>query len=291
MLAATKSAVAICAMVTLSGAAFGAAIDRTLYAIGVNPNTGNQALIRFDPDNPSDEEYIGELGIVLPEFNTFLSYNPDDDAFYASYFDKMYRINRYTGVTTDLNMVNTFRLQGSAYIPSLGKTVVAHSLSGDAWDRRIAAVNPDGTLTELANFNDGSLVGFQDIDELVYDPSTGDLFGYRFVDSEYYQIDIDTWSIVNIGTYTGSPMVFRGDVNPENGELYFDGADIIPGPGGTQFNGQLDIWTRSMPGHVLGASTGSISLLSKVDGLAFVPTPGAASVLGLAGLVVLRRRR
>ena len=282
---------AVAAMVCAAGAAHGAAIDRTLYAIGVNPNTGNQALIRFDPDNPTDEEYIGELGITLPDFNTFLSYNPNDDAFYASSLDKMYRIDRYSGVTTDLNMVNTFRLQGSTYLPSIGKTVVAHSLSGDAWDRRIAAVNPDGTLTELANFNDGSLSVFQDIDEMVYDPSTGDIFGYRFVDSEYYRIDTDTWTVIDIGTYTGSPAVFRGDVDPVTGDLYFDGADVIPGPGGTQFNGQLDIWTRSMPSHTLGGNTGSITLLEKIDGLAFVPAPGSAGLLGLAGLVALRRRR
>lgn len=288
---ATKmTVVVVAALVSAVGAAQGAAIDRTLYAIGVNPNTSNQALIRFDPDNPSDEEYIGELGITLPDFNTFLSYNPDEDAFYASYLNKMYRINRYTGVSDDLNVVNTFRLQGSAYVPSLGQTVVAYSQTGDAWDRRIGAVNPDGSITELANFN-GVLTVFQDIDELVYDAGTGDLFGYRFVDSEYYQIDIDTWTVVDIGTYTGQPQVFRGDVNPENGDLYFDGAEVIQGPGGTQFNGELDIWTRSMPDHTLGASTGSITLLEKIDGLAFVPAPGAVALLGLAGLATTRRRR
>jgi hypothetical protein len=290
----TQTSIVLAALALAAGAAHGAAIDRTLYAIGVNPNTGNQALVRFDPDNPSDEEYIGELGITLPEFNVFLSYNPDEDAFFASSDDEMYRVDRYTGLTTQLNVTGAARLQGSAYVPAIGGTIVAHTNAGDAGflDRRLSSVDPiTGALTPLADFNGGALSGLQEFDEVAYDAASGYVVAYDYQLAEYHEIDPATWLIVGTSTLVGTPAVFRGDINPANGDLYYNDVAVVQGPGGTEFNGLLDIWVRDLPGHALIGTTGSITLLEKIDGLAFVPAPGAAPLLGLAALAAVRRRR
>jgi hypothetical protein len=287
-----RALIGAAAVGAIAGTATGAAIDRTLYALADGSTTpGDQRLIRFDPDNPSDAEVIGSTGLAGLGF---LSYDPGIDAFYAVSIDTIHVVDRYTGVATPLpNASGRFRVQGMDYVPGIQRTLIAYQDTGDPnqLDKRLGWINPDGTIDPLFDFNgDPNFVDFEEFDEIVFDPATGHVFAYDFQPAQVWEISLADGSVVSSMMLTDiPPEVFRADINPENGLLYFNGAEPSGGPG--PFAGETDIFTRTIPGQAIGGPTGTVALVDQIDGMSFVPSPGTGALASLAILAGLRRRR
>ncbi len=272
--------------------------DRTLYAIGRKFDSHYQSLMRFDPDDPSDSEAVGVLS-PNSTYLRFLSYNPSSNAFFASPGDSnpttMYRIDPVTGAATALGNSGAATLKGSAFVPSLGGTVVAHSNAGDAsgLERRLSLLDPiTGALSPLADFTSGGLTAQQEFEELTYDANRALLIAYTL--GTYVEIDPADWSIVGSGVLPGlpgAPGVFYGDFDPTTGTVFSVGTTAIQDSEGHDILGSTSLSIRDLPANDIIGTAGIINGPRGIDGLAFIPTPGTIGVLGLGGLAVLRRRR
>jgi hypothetical protein len=286
----TTGILALAAGAALSAAAVAGPMDRTLYAIAnssLDPGTG--ILVAFDPDNPADSELVGNLnaaGLVA------LTYDPRNDFFISSTFDQLFQVDRATGNATPFpEQADVARLAGHTYVPERDLMLVAFSQPTDSgFDRRIGSINADGTVTELFDFT-GDLTGVDEFDELIWDPASGLLRAFDGQDQAWYEIDLDLGQIVNSGNFNDGQTLASADRNPENGQIYM--VDRVPPDFTNPFDIPPDIFIRDSATFAIAGNPGLIGepSIDDVNGLAFIPSPGAVALLGLGGLAGVRRRR
>lgn len=233
----------------------------------------------FIIDNESNGFFAGQLGVngsdtlLQSQASTFWADLASYDGVSVLATDvansTLYRLNTTTGAVMDAVMLDR-NTRSIAYDASTG---TAYGLSEDGAFELYTinlATGVTTTIGAVAVSDQISAVG------LGFDPVLGTLV-MSTTDSEMYTLSTADASASLVGHF-GISMPFDIEYNPLDGNLYVAdaGRDAI---------------------FLVDRSNATVSNLTAfansdlVTGLAFVPTPGAGALLGLAGLAVARRRR
>lgn len=183
--------------------------------------------------------------------------------------DQVLEIDLLTGQTT---VISNFGALGTAGMTFDAATGLLLAIDG-ATDALFSIDPSDGSINTIGS------TGFSQIFGLTIDPATRTLYGIDIFNDQLVAIDADTASASVISTFDAD--VVSGLAFDEVTQSLFATVNI-DGPAGTLIS--IDPTTGQ------SITIGSIGFGS-VQGLAFIPGPGAAGVMVMGGLLAARRRR
>ena len=182
------------------------------------------------------------------------------------------RIDLATGTFTSIGPLGFGNVRGLAWDP-IGERLLGVGGSADKLFE-IDTATGAGTAIGSRTLPDG-------INSLAFDPISGDIFGANVVANSLVRIDPVTGQATSVGGFGGFNNVAGLAFDLDSGTLF--GVN-----GNNNSGGELiRIDTATGAATVVGPLSGG----AFANGLAYVPTPAGAAVLGVGGLVAARRRR
>lgn len=263
-----KTLMGACALALFAGSAIGGATPGTLYAVD-----SSRALYKIDMDTGAKTL----VATVSSNASTTagLCYRPDNDTIYLSSSgnDSLYTLDVTTGTATLVGAYgdSSVVMHGIEWDTSTGTMYAA---SGGGGNFNAYTINPAtgaGTLLGPMGVSSFTNLGYDSINNVMYATNSGT--------DAFYSFNRTTGALTLIGSLGGPTNPNGLAFNRDNGKLYMvdNNTDLL--------------YTIDVSTGVATAvgSTGTGNLL----GLVYVPvpTPGAASLMGVAGVAALRRRR
>jgi outer membrane protein assembly factor BamB len=202
---------------------------------------------------------IGNTGIFIEE----LAYSPTGVLNATTYNGQLYRLDTQTGLATWVGSTGLGDIEGLDWV---GQDLVASNFAADPTLYRINPLTGQATWLRDLNYDTGSLRSLEalDLHTLI---GRGDAGG-----GTLFRINVDTGAVTTLG-----PMA-----------AMIAGLEVIgPRVYGVGDDGQL---------YRVNAASGAVTQIGDVGnqyftGLASVPAPGGAALLGCVGAAAMRRRR
>lgn len=277
---------------TVCGAISAAACgQQTVYAIG----NGGASLIRFQSNNPSQVEVVGNFGGA----NTFLDaidFRPETGELYGylDSTDSFYTVNLNTAqlslasVGASSAPTNTFQL-GLDFNPTIDRA----RLITDS-DQNIVFNPNSGTVAAFVSvFYAQGDIHFDADPNLIDNAYTQNFAGAT--STQQYAIDYELNTLVTLANNAGTLQTV-GSLGVNT--TIFTGLDIFTTDGGTDIAYAILTGEDGLPGfYTIDLSSGSASLIgdvgftNQVYSLAVVPSPGTGLAMLGFGLVGTTRRR
>lgn len=249
---------------------------------GIISTTGDPDPITvFDLANPSGSQQ--NLGFVDGNFNRGMDFDSENSFYYFVSTDSLNDPGD-RGLWYWNNGVNT-QLFNTPFSDSGDGDA---TLSNDASTFYVTVDDGDGIGGDslYAFTNLGGVVSFSEIGEtgltqfigIAMHPITGILYGYDASTEGLYTISTTDGSTTLIGLSGESVGAIGGmDFSADGGTLLLaDGSDVL-------FSININDGSMTNVGDLLGPNVSALSFR--------VPTPGSVALLGLGGMVALRRRR
>jgi len=257
--------------------------------------TQDNTLIRFNPQVPGTIlSGVAIQGMQTNEVVRGIDFRPATGELYAmGSFSRLYTINVSTGVATQVGPQFSTPLNGSSFGFDFNPTVDRIRVISDA-DQNLR-LNPitgavaavDGAMNYVAG----------DLNFGVNPNAVGGAYTNNFAGATtttLYVIDtnLDILAIQNPPNAGG--LVTVGSVGADLNDMAgFD----ISGATGIAYAAVRDVALARTTFWTINLNTGAGTFVGQIGGgsiltaIAVIPTPGAAAVLGLGGLALLRRRR
>jgi len=257
--------------------------------------TQDNTLIRFNPQVPGTIlSGVAIQGMQTNEVVRGIDFRPATGELYAmGSFSRLYTINVSTGVATQVGPQFSTPLNGSSFGFDFNPTVDRIRVISDA-DQNLR-LNPitgavaavDGAMNYVAG----------DLNFGVNPNAVGGAYTNNFagaMTTTLYVIDtnLDILAIQNPPNAGG--LVTVGSVGADLNDMAgFD----ISGATGIAYAAVRDVALARTTFWTINLNTGAGTFVGQIGGgsiltaIAVIPTPGAAAVLGLGGLALLRRRR
>jgi len=257
--------------------------------------TQDNTLIRFNPQAPGTIlSGVAIQGMQTNEVVRGIDFRPATGELYAmGSFSRLYTINVSTGVATQVGPQFSTPLNGSSFGFDFNPTVDRIRVISDA-DQNLR-LNPitgavaavDGAMNYVAG----------DLNFGVNPNAVGGAYTNNFAGATtttLYVIDtnLDILAIQNPPNAGG--LVTVGSVGADLNDMAgFD----ISGATGIAYAAVRDVALARTTFWTINLNTGAGTFVGQIGGgsiltaIAVIPTPGAAAVLGLGGLALLRRRR
>lgn len=279
------------ALIAAAGVACAAATANAELVYGV---TSNQTLVTFDSSTPNNILTGAAVsGLALNEEIRGIDFRPATGELYAlGSFNNLYTLNTTTGAASLVGAGGfSPSMNGSSFGFDFNPTIDRIRVVSDANQNLVLNPN-DGTSTQVTPlfYAPGDVHEGQD-PNVVSSAYTNSFPGSTM--TQLYGIDTGLNALVRQANSAGTleTVGFLGaDLTDSVG---FD----ISGDTGIAYATVLDDNLSNSTFWQIDLMTGEATMIGEIGGGAFVgsiavvPAPGAASLLGLAGLVGVRRRR